>query len=362
MPVSPRILFVLKHRETPYTGYQENPYSYSSTFSSGLYNSVRFVAEMLTYNGIENRVIEAHDNNDIAPAIGDYAPSCVILEALWVVPEKVAILRGLYPDVNWVIRIHSDLPFLANEGVAIDWITRYLKIPNVTVAANSPFALRDLRRILRSANPQLSEHEIERKLILLPNSYPIRRTEKRENHFVTEELNIGCFGAIRPLKNNLIQAVAAIHYADKVGRKLHFHINAGRSEQGGDRNLKNIRALFNASTHELVEHPWMPHAEFLRVVSGMTVMLCCSFSETFCIVAGDAVALGVPTVVSSEIAWVSPLTVAAATDSDSITAAIGRALHPIVGWLASRHSRVRLASYCEETERIWVGYLEGESQ
>jgi hypothetical protein len=263
--------------------------------------------------------------------------------------------------VHWVVRIHSDLPFLANEGIAIDWITRYLKIPNVTVAANSPFALRDLRRILRSANPQLSEREIERKLILLPNSYPIRRTEKRESHFVTEELDIGCFGAIRPLKNNLIQAVAAIHYADMVGRKLRFHINAGRSEQGGDRNLKNIRALFNASTHELVEHPWMTHDEFLEVLKGMDVTLACSLTETFCLCASDAVALGVPTVVSSEIAWVSPLTVAAATNADSITAAIRRALHPIVGWLASRHSRVRLASYCEETERTWIGYFERET-
>jgi hypothetical protein len=122
-------------------------------------------------------------------------------------------------------------------------------------------------------------------------------------------INISCFGAIRPLKNHLSQALAAIQFANYLGRPLRFHINATRQEQQGQNILKNLRGLFMHQTeHQLVEHTWLQHADFLQLIKtqidlGMQV----SFTETYNIVAADHVVSGVPVVTSSEVRFVSSL-------------------------------------------------------
>jgi len=55
----------------------------------------------------------------------------------------------------------------------------------------------------------------------------------------------------------------------------------------------------------LVEHGWLPHDQFLKLIASMDVLLQVSFSETFNIVAADAVVQNVPIVVSDEIFWAS---------------------------------------------------------
>ena len=122
-------------------------------------------------------------------------------------------------------------------------------------------------------------------------------------------INISCFGAIRPLKNHLSQALAAIHFADQQGWHLRFHINATRQEQQGQNILKNLRGVFDhLINHELVEHQWMGHREFMNVLRteidlGMQV----SYTETYNIVAADHIAAGVPLVTSSEVRFVLPI-------------------------------------------------------
>jgi hypothetical protein len=119
---------------------------------------------------------------------------------------------------------------------------------------------------------------------------------------------IGCLGAIRPLKNQLQQAFAAIAYADDTRRKLIYHINT-RFEQGGEQVLRNIRALFahprcRPHPHQLVEHGWVTtHKQVREIVASFDLSLQVSFTETFNIVSADAVWVGVPIVVSPEIEW-----------------------------------------------------------
>lgn len=72
-------------------------------------------------------------------------------------------------------------------------------------------------------------------------------------------IDIGCFGAVRPLKNQLMQAIAAISFARSRGLHLRFHMNGTRIEGGGP-VLKNITAMFARSPDaELVLHPWFDH-------------------------------------------------------------------------------------------------------
>lgn len=299
-----KILFICKKRKT----YGNGPYT--QIVSSGLLNSAKFVNDMLVDNGIDSHIIEVIDNNCIDREVAHYKPTHVIIEALWVVPSKFEVLTKLHPNVKWIIRLHSEIPFIANEGIAMEWIFAYQQYKNVVVSVNSP-------RILREMNPLLGE-----KLLYLPNFYPVRK----KNHFPfhTEEqkcddiIDIGCFGAVRPLKNHLIQAVSAIEFAERIGKKLRFHINVTRIENNGDPVLKNIRNLFANVDHELVEHTWMNHHEFLKVIRTMDLCMQVSFSETFNIVTADAVNMNVPVITSHEIKWLPSIYKANPTNSKDI--------------------------------------------
>jgi hypothetical protein len=321
-----KILFVLKKRGTSYT----DGSSYSTVLkSSGLLNSARFVHENLISYGIDSHIEEVVDNNDINRVVTLHRPDVVIIEAVWVVPEKFEVLRKIHPKVKWVVRVHSETPFLAGEGIAVRWILRYLEQPNVVVSFNSQRTNDEFRSIAEiKLEATHSPEEVAEKVVYLPNYYPVGTESAPYRLNDKDTIDVGCFGAIRPLKNQLIQAVAAVEYAKRNNLGLNFHINGTRVEGGGDNNAKNIRALFDAlpERYNLVEHGWMPHSEFVEVIKTMDIGLQVSFTETFNIVAADFVNQGVPVVVSKEINWVSKLFHADCTSSEDMVAKMGRAL------------------------------------
>src|ERR1035437_8193029 len=110
-----RVLFIAKKGQR-YSGV----YGYAA--SSGLLNSATFVEEMLHNLGVGAKVVHVVDNNDIDRAVTQYQPDVVIIEALWVIPSKFYVLTQLHPRVQWVIRVHSEIPFLAQEGMAMQWL------------------------------------------------------------------------------------------------------------------------------------------------------------------------------------------------------------------------------------------------
>jgi hypothetical protein len=332
----PRVLFVCKRRALG------GDYSY--TAASGLRNSVRFMVEMLADMGVPARQVDVIDNNCIDREVAAFKPDVCIIEALWVVPSKFEVLQRLHPNVHFVVRLHSEVPFLAMEGIAMEWIAGYLRQGIVTVAPNSDRLYDDLAELYGHKH-----------LVYLPN------------HYVTEApvypkqgagwLDIGCFGAVRPLKNHLIQAVAAIHFARSLRRPLAFHINAGRVEQRGDTVLKNVRALFdNTPDATLIEWSWMPYHRFKSVAGSMDLGMQVSFSETFNIVTADMVDSGVPMVTSPEVRWVSRLFHATPTSVPSIVGAMNRAwyLHSLMG---NRLNRRGLEKHNREAFHTWAHYL-----
>jgi hypothetical protein len=332
-----RILFIVKKGQQ-YSG----NYGYAS---SGLCNSAIFVADMLRYHGVDAKFVQVVDNNDIDREVTQNHPDVVVIEALWVVPGKFEVLRRLHPEVLWVVRVHSEVPFLAQEGIAIRWLFEYLNTPNVFVAFNSSRSLHDFMRVSWSD-----------KLLYLPNYFPKQfscydyydyKTKKSE-----EELHVGCFGAIRPLKNQLLQAMAAIRYADLENKHLDFHMNTSRVE-GGEEVLKNIRSLFAKSTHSLIEHEWLSHSRFQHLLSRMDLVMCVSLSETFCIVAADAASLGVPLVCSPEVRWSSRMSQANPTNMDSILEAMYR-----VGRISGYLDKRGLREYNSRSEKVWLSFLE----
>jgi hypothetical protein len=335
-----RVLFICKQRMTSYKN------------SVGLINSALFVARKLIELGAEAKVVSVVDNNCIDREVYNYKPTHVIIEALWVVPEKFHVLLPRYPKVTWIVRIHSKPAFISNEGIAFEWLLGYRdniikNYNNFYVSSNCPNFTRDLNYILDMG------------CIFTPNIYDPSYIEDVDLPGKVSHpgiIDVGSFGAIRPMKNTLIQGMSAILYADQKDIKLRFHVNAGRVEQNGESALRNLEALFRGTgRHELVKHEWLSHEDFLLLASTMDLGMQVSFSETFNIVTADMVALGIPVVVSDEIEWVYPFFHAIPQSTDDIVQTMKSAMFfgRVGAWLNYR----RLDSYSKDATRQWVRVL-----
>lgn len=352
----PRILFILKLRHD-----SGGCYAGGDGLSSGLYNSARMVVRMLTAAGVPAGLVQVVDNNSIDREVSQYRPDIVVIEGLWVVPEKFGVLIPLHPKVKWIIRIHSEIPFLAMEGVAMDWIARYLiegvdpiRKQRIIVACNSLRSYRDIRAYLDAIAGSYGAGNV----CYLPNYYPMTAPWwKAHDRDRSDPFRVGCFGAIRPLKNQLAQALAAIEFARRIRRKLRFYVTMRDCEQGGDQVLKNLRALFFHTGNELVERPWLAHDEFLGILDLVDVGMACSLSESFCIVAADMVNAGVPVVVSPEIRWASHFAKADPTNTASMVGTLSTVLDPFFGAFIRQRNRTGLGTYSEQSRQTWLEFL-----
>lgn len=362
-----RLLFLLHRRPYPYFSppgpcFPEKPEApqppnWPWGLSSGLLNSVMFLVDMLNASGVETQMVQVNDGNDIDREVTQRDPTDVILEAFWATPEKLCELTKLHRHRGrrWFVRSHSEVPFLANEGMAFTWIAEYLKNPEVTVTSNTARSVRDLRGLAHAWHPHWGEHHIKHRVIELPNWYPLQPPLPRVPS-LPGELNVGCFGAIRPLKNQFIQAVASLAVADALHRHLRFHVNGGRIEGGGENIAKNLRAIFAAAPHaELVEHEWMTRPQFLNICRRMDIGLQVSFSETFNIVTADFVTCDVPVVVSPEISWILPRFQASETDRDDI---IRRMLDALCECDPTANRR-GLIAYDDRSQEAWLRLFGG---
>lgn len=346
-----KVLFILKRRED----YDAKVHSHIG-LSTGLYNSASFVNNMLVDQGITSNLEVAIDNNCIDRLVTKHRPSHVIIEALWVVPTKFVILQKLHPGVKWIIRLHSEMPFMAGEGNAMDWIGEYSRFKNIIISCNAPRMLRETRLYLQHLN-QWTDKQTKERVIYLPNYYPqdyVRKPFNKDKYWV----DVGCFGAIRPLKNHLLQAFGAIEFANKLGKQLRFHVNAGRIEMQGGPALNNLKGLFQQISdhgHELINHQWRPREDFLELCTEMDIGLQVSFSETFNIVGADLISQGVPLVGSNEIPWYVNTFGAEPTSSEDIAKKL--LLTYRMPQTNVRLNQWALTRYTNKTVEVWNKYF-----
>lgn len=335
-----RVLFVCKKR----------PACYGESY--GLLNSCRFLCNALEDMGVEARTVEVHDNNDIDRVVTAFKPTHCFIEALWVVAEKFPTLIKLHPKVKWYVRLHSNVPFIANEGIAMAWIKKYIELqwnyPTFALCCNSERMANDIGRTLGT-----SLYPIYGPNIYRPRTpSPPLANKGEKNPFI----DIGCFGAIRPLKDQLIQAMAAICLADNLGKVLRFHVNVARIEAHGLNVYKNLKALFKESRHQLITHGWLNHPEFLDLIAFMDLGLQVSFSETFNIVTADFVYVNVPIIGSSEIEWLDKNYIANCTNMNNIVEKLEDA------WKGKKHNHQKanqkgLERWNCKARKVWEDLL-----
>lgn len=343
-----KVLFILKRRE------DFNAVTHSHVgLSTGLYNSAKFIDDMLTSSGIESNLEVAIDNNCIDRLVRKHNPDYVIIEALWVVPQKFSILAKLHPNVRWIIRLHSELPFLAGEGMAMDWLGDYIRNSNIDIGVNAPRMLGEVKAYLQTVKGW-SDKETNKRIFYLPNYYPknyANKTYNKDKYWI----DVACFGAIRPLKNHMVQAIAALKFARKINKQLRFHVNAGRYEMQGGAVFNNLRGFFQHLSdegHQLIGHEWRPREQFLELCATMDIGMQCNFSETFNIVSADIISQGVPVLGCKEIPWATRLFNADPTNSDNICDMLLRTHnYPQVNVFFNQRN---LDKYTSNTKNIWL--------
>lgn len=221
---------------------------------------------------------------------------CVI-EAPWIETAEIEKLLAEFPNVHFVVRAHSAIGFLQVEAGAIRILRELLALQdttlNLTVSANSE----KLTAFLQAT--------YSARCLYLPNLYDAQRSQRKapraHDHRV---LRISSFGAIRLLKGHTSAAAAAMLIAKERGCDLEFWISVNR-EDGGHGIIDSLRNMFSGLCWaKLVEQPWQDWGHFRKTVGHMDLALQLSATETFNLVTADAVAEGVPCVVTPAIEWV----------------------------------------------------------
>jgi len=294
-----RVLFILK----------DNYYHHGYTQSYGLGNSSRMIAEYLETQGIACDVVSVLDSEQIDIEVDDFRPTIVIIEALWLSATRLNELSDKYHKIKWVVRIHSNVGFLAVETKALSQVHNYLKLKNENV-------------VLSSNNEEFNE-ELTKVLYTnfeyLPNIVDVDEYNDYKNHeHHHHDINIGCFGALRVLKNQLFQAMCAIDAADRLNKTLYFHVNKD-SEIIDSPVLKNLEELFEINgKHHLVIHDWLEHDDFVELINTMDLGLQVSFTESFNLITADFVNECVPVIVSETIAWMPRISMVSTVDFEDV--------------------------------------------
>ena len=268
----------------------------------GLGVSALNTAKQLRENGIHADVWPILNAKDLAARIErtNPRPSHIVIGAPWLPTlDLQAYLVFRYPDIHFAVVCHSNVGFLSADPQAI---TNFRQDLDLEQGALNFFAAGNSRRFVK-----FIQESYQRPCIWLPNLYFMEdKTAAFHRPWSGGLLKIGSFGAVRPLKNHLSAAAAALEIAEKLNTQVEFHINVGRIE-GGYQVVRAIDAmLLNAPRVTLVKDDWYQWPQFRALIRSMNICIQASFTETFNMVTADAAAESIPSVVSDAIDWAPP--------------------------------------------------------
>jgi len=270
----------------------------------------------------------------------------VVVSAPWISSGELVRIAQAHPEVMFAVVSHSNVGFLQADPRAIALLREgsdlERALPNFRVGANAASLRNWWQATYRTP------------MLLLPNMYPFEPVRNRRM-WSGGTLRIGCFCAIRPYKNVLTAAAAALEVGVRLrASELEFWISGGRTEGGGTIAQAIHEMYVNVPRAKVVANQWESWPRFLETVGSMDLLMQPSYTETFNMVTADGIARGVPSVVGEAIAW-APKNWRAATDEARDLA--DRAVALLHDPTAIEQGVEALRASNEAALREWRGFL-----
>jgi glycosyltransferase involved in cell wall biosynthesis len=276
---------------------------------------------------------------------GELRPTHVILAAPWIPTGGLAAMAGEFREVVFVVVSHSSVGFLAADPHAIRLLREaadlQLQTHNVFVGGNSS-KFTDWATVAWGVN-----------IVWLPNLYCLDETfPQHDRHWQGGPLRLGLFGANRPLKNHLSGAAAAVELARRLRVPVELLVSSGRNEGGNTNALDEMTE--NIPNLRVTRTGWLTWPPFRRLVRTVDLVFQVSYTETFNVVAADAIAEGVPVVGSEAIDWLPAWWQAKADEPLDVARVAERLLRDPD---APRQGRAALQAYVDRGVVMWSQFL-----
>lgn len=272
----------------------------------------------------------------------------IIISAPWVPTALLAQLTFLYKHIRFTVVSHSNVGFLAADRNGIKLLREEAilqqYVPNFQLAGNS-------ERFAKWATIAWGI-----KVVFLPNLYNIIDMKLDFKPYCGEiPLKIGCFGAIRPLKNQITAAAAAVEISKKLDIPTELWLNSGRNEGNSFWATNAIEQLVgNISGFSIKYKPWSPWEDFREFVGTMHLNMQPSYTESFNMVVADSIYKSVPVVASEAITWVPGEWVGNVDDANEL-ADIGISL--LNDPYAAKNGQKHLKVFVKDGIHAWKSYL-----
>lgn len=223
----------------------------------------------------------------------------VIMNAPFFDSGFLKILCNQFPNIQFTIIFHSNSGFLGLDKWSMGMLGELIKcqqeLKNFKVSVNSQKFAKVVNEIFFSKQKE--------DVLVLPNLYPINVKLKKPSN--KKVVKVGCFSAIRTLKNIPTAAFAAAILGKLLETPVEFHIVVGRNEDSlAEKIITGIENLYKSIPNiKLVKNDWVEWEEFLELISEMDILFMPSFTESFNNVTADAITQCVPVVVGEAINW-----------------------------------------------------------
>lgn len=316
----------------------------------GLHVAGFTTAKALRAHGVDVSVFPVRHNVDLVHAIDSYNETHdeplthVVISAPWLSTFDLKTVIENWPNIKFVILSHSNVGFLQADPGGVALLRSYVELAswhsNLQVGGNS-------RRFAEWLG-----YAYDSETIWLPNVYPFEPCEmKKWNGGV---IKIGAFGAVRPEKNFMTAAAAAVAVRKHFGVPLEFHMSGGGE---GDHGLtapaiEQMCADLDGVT--LIRHAWESWDKFIEIVGGMDLLFQLSYTESFNMVTADGISRGVPSVVSSAIAWAPECWKA---DADDVMQAARVGIHLLTSERSRRTGFDALHQHNKTAVAEWLKWL-----
>jgi hypothetical protein len=280
----------------------------------GLGVSALNTAKVLRSSGVVTDVWPILSTSTIVERIktAPVRPTHIVIGAPWLPTLDLQVLVHSNPDIHFAVCCHSNVGFLQADPLAITNFRQMLSLEqgalNMSAAGNSQ---RFCDWIVEAYG---------RPCTWLPNLYFLESASPvYRRPWAGCSLNIGSFGAVRPLKNTLNAVAAALQLHNDMHIPVKFHFSVARVEIGST-VVRAIDAMVKGvPDFHLIKDDWYQWPDFRQIIRRMDILMQVSYSESFNMVTADGAAESIPSVVSDAIDWAPSDWKAEVDDTLSIT-------------------------------------------